>query len=119
MAAGPLDLLIEQGATFTWPMVWKDDAGVPINLTGYTARMHVRFTLAAPVTLLELTTLNGRITLGTTGGQITLSLTATETAALLDWPANKGVYDLEMVSSGGQVTRLLKGTITLDPEVTR
>ena len=77
--------------------------------------MQLRTSYAAASATLELTTANGRITL-TNAGVITLSLTATETAALT---AGRYVYDLEMVSSGGQVTRLLEGICTVTPEVTR
>lgn len=52
----------------------------------------------------------------TNAGVITLSLTATLTAGI---PATRYVYDLEMISSGGVVTRLLEGYVTVTPEVTR
>jgi hypothetical protein len=77
--------------------------------------MQLRTSYSAASASLELTTANGRISL-TNAGVITLSLTATETAALA---AGRYVYDLEMVSSGGQVTRLLEGVVTVSPEVTR
>jgi hypothetical protein len=77
--------------------------------------MQLRTSYSAATASLELTTVNGRISL-TNAGVITLSLTATETAALA---AGRYVYDLEMVSSGGQVTRLLEGVVTVSPEVTR
>jgi hypothetical protein len=47
---------------------------------------------------------------------VTLSLTAAVTAAIV---AGVYVYDLELVSSGGIVTRLLQGTFTVSAEVTR
>jgi hypothetical protein len=77
--------------------------------------MQLRTSYSAASASLELTTGNGRISL-TNAGVITVSLTATETAALA---AGRYVYDLEMVSSGGLVTRLLEGVVTVSPEVTR
>jgi hypothetical protein len=77
--------------------------------------MQLRTSYSAATASLELTTANGRISL-TNAGVITLALTATETAALA---AGRYVYDLELVSSGGQVTRLLEGVVTVSPEVTR
>jgi hypothetical protein len=77
--------------------------------------MQLRTSYSAASASLELTTANSRISL-TNAGVITLSLTATETAALA---AGRYVYDLEMVSSGGLVTRLLEGVATVSPEVTR
>jgi hypothetical protein len=110
-----LDLLIPQGATFSRVIRWKAD-NANVNLTGYTARMQLRTSAEAITTLEDLTTENGGITLGGTAGTITLSLTATETAAL---PATRAVYDLELVSSGGVVTRLVEGVVTITRNITR
>jgi tRNA threonylcarbamoyladenosine modification (KEOPS) complex Pcc1 subunit len=82
------------------------ESGVAINLVGYTARMQVRSTLESAEALIELTTANGRIALGGSAGTITLTISATDTAALT---AGRGVYDLELVSGSGIVTRLLQG----------
>jgi len=116
MTAGTYNLTIEQGSTLNLAMTWNDSSGAAINLTGYTARMQVRPAVESNVTLLSLTTENGRIALGGAAGTITLTVSATDTAALA---ATTGVYDLELVSSGGTVTRLLQGTVTISKEVTR
>jgi len=115
MAATTYDLLIEQGATFS-QLITYEEAGVAINLTGYTARMQVRSTLESASTVVELTTANGRIALGGAAGTITLTISATDTAALT---SGRGVYDLELVSGGGIVTRLLQGVATISRNVTR
>jgi hypothetical protein len=41
MAATTYDILIEQGATYSQVVTYKE-SGVAVNLTGYTARMQVR-----------------------------------------------------------------------------
>jgi hypothetical protein len=115
MAATTYDLLIEQGATFSQVITYKDN-GVAVNLTGYTARMQVRATLESASTLVELTTANSRIALGGTAGTISLTIAAADTAALT---AGRGVYDLELVSGSGIVTRLLQGVATISRNVTR
>jgi len=115
MAATTYDILIEQGATYSQVITYKDN-GVAVNLTGYTARMQVRATLESASTLVELTTANSRIALGGTAGTITLTISATDTAALT---AGRGVYDLELVSGSGIVTRLLQGVATISRIVTR
>jgi tRNA threonylcarbamoyladenosine modification (KEOPS) complex Pcc1 subunit len=92
------------------------ESGVAVNLTGYTARMQVRSTLESAEALIELTTANGRIALGGSAGTITLTISATDTAALT---AGRGVYDLELVSGSGIVTRLLQGVATISRNVTR
>lgn len=116
MTAGTYDIIVEQGATFTLAMTWKDSAGSAVNLTGYTARMQVRPAADSTGTLLTLTTENGRIALGGAAGTITLTVAASDTAALT---AGTGVYDIELVSGGGVVTRLLQGSVTISREVTR
>lgn|SRR5574343_526082 len=116
MAASTYDILIEQGATFQLNLVWKDSGGTPINLTGYTARMQVRHKLADTSPLLDFTTENGAITLGGVLGTISILGLATLTDALT---VKSGVYDLELVSAGGIVTRLIEGGVTITPQVTR
>lgn len=111
------NLEINQGATLALVATWKDSAGTAVNLTGYTARLNVRETYSSASAILTLTTENGGITLGGSAGTITLSASATTTAALT--APFSGVYDLELVSGGGVVTRLLEGVATVSPEVTR
>jgi hypothetical protein len=66
--------------------------------------------------LIELTTGNGRIALGGSAGTITLHHLGHRHAALT---AGRGVYDLELVSGSGIVTRLLQGVCTISRNVTR
>tara|TARA_B110000503_G_scaffold139083_1_gene226630 strand:- start:212 stop:559 length:348 start_codon:yes stop_codon:yes gene_type:complete len=115
MTAGTYLITAEQGATFTRTIVWKDSAGVPVDLTGYTARMQVREDYFSTVAELTLTTANGKITLGGVTGSIVLNVSATDMALL---QANSYVYDLEL-EIGGVVTRLIQGTFTVNAEVTR
>jgi len=114
--AGTYDFEIEQGATFVRTITWKNSAGILVDLTGYTARMQVRSTVAAPDVLLELTNANSRLGLGGAAGTVAIRLSAAETA-LISW--RKGVYDLELVAPSGTVTRLLTGAVTVSFEVTR
>lgn len=114
--AGTYDMVIDQGATLSRTVTWKDSAKTPINLTGYTARMQVRPELASTTVVIELTTANSRIALGGTAGTVTLTVSATDTAALT---AGRYVYDLELVSGTGVVSRLLMGNFVVRGEVTR
>lgn len=116
MSAGIYDIYIEQGATYNQPLVWKDSSGTTVNVTGYTARMQIRKTVDATTIILTLTTENGRITVGGSNGLITLLVSATDTAALTSFC---GVYDLEVISPTGVVTRLLEGQVEVSKEVTR
>lgn len=88
----------------------------PINLAGYTARMQLRGKLTDNTAIKELTTANGGIIIDNIAKTITISMSATDTAAFTFITA---VYSLEMVSSGGEVSQMLTGTLTLVKEVTR
>jgi hypothetical protein len=115
MAAGTLDFTIEQGATFNLLLTWKID-DVPVNITNWTARLQARVDVEDAEVILSLTTSNGGITLGGALGTISLDQTATQTALL---PAGGYIYDLEMISGVGAVTRLVQGELNISPEVTR
>lgn len=89
----------------------------PVDMAGFTARMQVRASegsLGTP--LLSLTTENAGIAIDNVAKTITLLISATDTAAITFLT---GVYDLELVSSGGVVTQILKGDIIVQEEVTR
>ncbi len=86
----------------------------PVEMAGFTARMSIKDRVGG-TELLSLTTENGGITIDAAAYTISLFISASATAAL-SWV--KGVYDLEMVSSGGIVTGLLTGKISVVKEVT-
>jgi hypothetical protein len=116
MTAGKLDIVVEQGATFNRTLTWKDEAGTPFNLTGYTARMHMREHLASGTPFLTLTTENGGIVITPALGKLELIASVTATESII---AASGVYDLEVVSSSGVVTRLLQGNLRIERNVSR
>lgn len=116
MTAGILDITIEQGATFRRVLTWQDENETAIDLTDYTARMHIREHLASSTPLATLTTENGGIAITAALGKLTLSLSATVTDTLA---VQGGVYDLEVESPTGVVTRLLQGNIIIERSVTR
>ncbi|CAN7453835.1 hypothetical protein LJR066_002859 [Acidovorax sp. LjRoot66] len=112
-----LKLTIYQGATFRKRLTWKAGTpAVPVDLTGCTARMQVRAEIESATVLLNLTTENGGITLGGTAGTIDL-LSAEDETSDMTWDG--GVWDLEIVHPGGEVTRLAQGSVSVSPEVTR
>lgn len=114
MPATKLNLPVEQGANFIKSFTLKDSKRRPINLTGYTARMQVRPSVASEQVIVELSTANGKIVITPLIGLVKLQLTAAETQVL-----SSGVYDLELVDASGFVIRLLEGKFTVSPEVTR
>jgi hypothetical protein len=109
-------IVMDQGATFNRLFTYNDSNDIPVNLTGYTARMQIREEVDSSTAALSLTTENGRIALGGTAGTVTLTVSATDTAAVT---AGEYVYDIELVSGSGTVIRFLQGCFTVDAEVTR
>ena len=117
MSAGNYELTIEQGATFNQIITWQDPAGAAIDITSFTAKLQVRDTKGS--LLLDLSTTpnaNGsKLTLGGSNGQITILITATDTAAMTFTTAR---YDLKLTAPNGVATRLIKGAVSLDKQVT-
>jgi hypothetical protein len=116
MIAEVHNLTVEQGASYEQIIRWTDADGVPINLTGATAAMQVRQATNVSTVLFEASTANGKLAIAATDGQITLTITAAESAAFT-WSFGK--YDLEVTTAGGLVYRLLRGTISISAEVTQ
>lgn len=116
MPAAEYNLVIEQGTDWEQKLRWKDSNKDPIDLTDYTARMYIKRNYDTDVKIVELTTENGRITLGGLTGEILLSLPSSITEELC---FGEGVYDLELIDSNGKVKRLLQGKVSLSREATR
>ena len=117
------DICIFQGATFSQTLIWEvGNPPAPVNLTGYSAKLQVRSSHKSKATIIELSTANGRITLGTSGnyttGAINLFISAADTAQLSVCEETKAVYDLEM-TTGYTVSRILQGNVIIVPEVTK
>lgn len=104
---------IEKGATWRQNIQWKDDDGLAIDLTNYTARMQLRREYRTNI-IHELTTENGGIDITALTGEIDLLIEATDTADFID---TKVLYDLELIN-GTEVVRLLSGCITISENVT-
>jgi len=123
MGAANYNFTIEQGATFSKVITWKDSAGAGINLTGYTISGKVKRKTSDQTALATFTA--SLANQGTNPGQFTISLTAVQTATL---PTATGpsaekvllqcVYDIE-ASISGTVYRLLEGIASISPEATR
>jgi hypothetical protein len=108
--SGKYNIVAEQGATFNLNFTVQID-GVALNLTGYTFAMQVRRSTSATTTLINITSATM-----TSVGHVSATVTATTMAAV---PAGRWVYDIELTSSGGQVTRILEGRFIVTPEVTQ
>ena len=95
---------VEQTRQFVWRNGTVAAPGVPIDLTGYTARFVVSKAQNAVATI-ECSTANGRIALGTTAGQIIVNIPR---AAMQIAPGEYHYY-LVLTSSAGRDYPLLTG----------
>lgn len=116
MSAGYHHFIIEQGATFGQTLTLKDSTGTVINLEGYTGSMQLRENPDSETLVLELSTSNSRMTMGGNAGTIALAISATDTTALT---ASDGVFDLEISSGAGVITRLIEGTYSIRRNISR
>lgn len=108
MKPGIHDITIYKGATFELPLVWGSSKTTPYNLTGYTAASYIRVKLGASEIQVSMTTENGRISIDAATGKITLKLSSATTSAL---KFTKGVWDLILISPGGDRKPLLQGEV--------
>lgn len=115
MRPGKYNFVCPQGTTFAKQLSYLIDS-VPVDLTGYTARMQVREKPSSPVKILDLNTQNGGIELGGPSGSISINVSASTTESIVP---KTYVYDLEIVSSENFVIRLIEGQFIVSPEVTR
>jgi hypothetical protein len=105
------EITIEQGATFSTSINVEDAAGYAVNLYAYTANSQMRKSYSSSTAY----TIDSTVT-GTANGEITLSVTAANTANL---SAGRYVYDLKITSPSNIVTRVVEGIVTVLPSVTR
>lgn len=112
---GQVRRAVYRGETLQRVFTYKDSDGVAVDLTGYSASMQVRKSLADGVAL-ELSTVNSRITLGGAAGTVTLIVSATDTATV---DVGQYFYDLELTSGSSVVTRLIEGRFQVKEAYTR
>jgi hypothetical protein len=117
-----------QGETFDRTITYKDAAGAPIDLSGYSARMMVCPAYGAAAALV-FDTADGSIVLGGAEGTIRLVKSVADLAGLpvpqtgvtgSAVPAQtQFVYDLVLTSAGGVAVRLIEGVFVVTAAATR
>jgi hypothetical protein len=111
MAAGTYNLSIEQGSSWELSLEVDSTAGTDLDITGYSfaaklAKSHYDDT---PIALTSAI-------IAASTGKFRLSLTPAQTSALDS--AYTYIYDVEMTSNTGVVTRLIQGSATINAGVT-
>lgn len=108
--AQKVNLVIDQGTTFTSSFLVNDDDGNAVDLSAYTARSQLRKHYTSSNSTSFTVTANST-------GYVTLTLTANVTTSL---SAGRYLYDVELITPAtNAVTRIIEGMITVTPEVTR
>lgn len=105
------ELSVEQYATFSTTINVQDNQGDAVNLYGYTASSQIR------KSYYSLTSNNFTATVtGISNGEITLSMTAANTANLTP---GRYLYDLVITSGEGTKTRVVEGIVSVLAGVTQ
>lgn len=111
MGAGRYNITIEKGSTFNLPIIIEDNSGSRVDITGYTPYGHVRKSFTSKDLLVQFTA----TAITGSSGSFDMTLNPVQTAAL---PSLAGVYDI-ILSSSLETVRILEGTATITPQVTR
>ena len=114
---GEYNFKIFQGSTFRRRFTFRDNDGNPINLTGSLLRLQCRPQFDSTLKIIDIDSASkGGITIiDAAGGVFEVELSAAATAAITEG----GYYDIEMEATNGDVSRLFKGIISIDPEATK
>ena len=113
--AGQKNFEVDQNATFTFVLDYKDNEGNAIDLTGASAKMQVRDAKGGTKLAVTLTSPSGGIVIDQPNGKLTIKMTPTQTNKLF-YP--KSSYDVMVVDSNGNKIKLLEGFMTLNRSVT-
>jgi hypothetical protein len=105
------NLTIDQGSTFTVTIDVTDASDNVLNLTGYSVAGQMRKTFDSTAFTAFTATVQSAAS-----GKVKITLTAAQTNALV---SGRYVYDVEITSNEGIVTRVVEGQIEVTPGVTR
>ena len=108
--SGKYNIVADQGATFNLNFRVETD-GTAWNLSDYDFAMQVRRSSSSTTTLLNITSATM-----TAQGHVSVTVSA---ATMNGVPAGRWVYDIELTSSGDEVTRILEGRFIVTPQVTQ
>lgn len=106
-----VELHIDAGSTFSTEVTVRDANGLVINLTNYTARAQLRKSYYSTTATDFTIEIPQPVT-----GILMISLTASNTANI---KPGRYVYDVELQSNTGIVTRIFEGIATISPNVTK
>ena len=104
------NLILDQGSDFNSTIDVAGADGNSLDLSTYTLRGQIR------KSYLSSTAVDFNTSRGANTGELQISLTSTQTGNM---KAGRYVYDIEIESAGGTVTRVVEGQLEVTPRVTR
>ncbi len=114
---GHYNIKMNQGATFSLDLTWREADETPVDLSGATGSLPIYEKVPTTVKpyfeltkVFEFTTADSSMVLGGALGTISLSADATTTDSF-DW--DDALYDLFIQFPGGDTVRLLDGHVVL------
>lgn len=110
MSASTYNLSIERNTDFSITLVLKDGNGTPIDVTNATIDAEIKQDYYFPIIQTFTVTKTSPAS-----GQITLSLTAAQTAVLHPGPLK---YDVLVKYQNNTFQKIMKGTVYVDTNIT-
>lgn len=109
--ANVVNLYIDQGSDFSAEFTLENDDGTPMNLTNFTPYSQFRKNYGSVIGYNFTATVTNSLL-----GKVVLSFTGAQSSAIR---SGRYLYDIEVVNSLNQKTRVVEGVITINPEITR
>lgn len=107
-------LTVKRGDTWVWPFTYKDEAGVPIDLSGSAVRLHLKAKGAATPAVAASTD-TGEITLTPLDGVATVRIEPEVTELV---PPAKYSADIEVTWADGTVQSSATFTVDVKEDIT-
>lgn len=105
------EIQVEQFATFATSINVEDTTGAALNLSGFSVNSSVRRSFFS-----ETSTNFEAFVSGVANGEITIAMTAANTANLTP---GRSLYDVVITAPDGTKTRVVEGIVNILPGVTR
>lgn len=108
------DIFVDQGANFSKKIPVKNRNGLPVDITGFSARGQIRKHWSSKTSISFLTKIEDP-----TSGEVYIGLNAAQTKGL---KPGRFMYDIELyneVNDVENIIRLLEGQITVVPRITQ
>ncbi len=105
------NLYVDAGSTYSNIITVSASNGQALDLTGFTVASQMRKSYGSS-TVYNFTS----SIYNAAQGKVRLQLTDTQSQAI---PAGRWLYDVEIRSSSGSVTRVVEGIVTINPQITQ